>query len=71
VINNAAEYALKARLSHWFENEDIARIEYNSLTPGIDKCTECNVCSERCPYDIDVPRKLKIVKSKLETGYVK
>jgi predicted aldo/keto reductase-like oxidoreductase len=71
VVKDAADYALSDRLAHWFQNEDVAKREYQLLEPGVDKCTDCNICNDRCPYNIDIPRKLKIVKSKIETGYVK
>jgi Fe-S oxidoreductase len=71
VVKGAVDYALSDRLAHWFQNEDVAKREYQLLEPGVDKCTDCNICTDRCPYNIDIPRKLKIVKSKIETGYVK
>ncbi|MGC9383983.1 MAG: aldo/keto reductase [Kosmotogaceae bacterium] len=71
VVKDAADYALSDRLAHWFQNEDVARREYQLLEPSVDKCTECNICTDRCPYNIEIPRKLKIVKSKIETGFVR
>jgi len=64
------DYALRDRLAHWFQSEKQARLEYQTLSPGVSECTECGVCSQRCPYNIDIPRKLKIVKSKFEKGYI-
>ncbi|MDK2952098.1 MAG: uncharacterized protein PWQ77_1763 [Kosmotogales bacterium] len=69
-IGNAPDYAIRDRLAHWFGSEETALSEFNSIEPGPDKCTECGICSNRCPYKIDIPRKLKIVKSKLEEGYI-
>lgn len=69
-FENAADYALKDRLAHWFGSEDYAKKEYAFLSPGIDDCDGCGICSSRCPYGIDVPRKLKIIKSKLEDGVI-
>ncbi len=69
-VRNAADYALRDRLAHWFGSEDQAIAEYNSMSPGVDACTDCGICNERCPYVIDIPRKLGIVNSKITEGYV-
>ena len=69
-FDNAADYALKDRLAHWFRNEEYARKEYAALFPGIDICNGCGICTDRCPYGIDIPRKLRIVKAKLERNFI-
>ncbi len=65
IVTNAAEYALKDRLRFWFGNKDMARERYKALDIKADKCTSCGVCSPKCPYGIDIPRKLSIADYKL------
>lgn len=69
-VTSAPDYALRARLAHWFGSEEYGRREYEAFKSNIDECDDCRICSERCPYGLDVPRKLKLVKSKFERGYV-
>ncbi len=69
-VRSAPDYAIRKRLAHWFQSEEIAIEEFNSIQPGPAKCTECGICSNRCPYKINIPRKLKIIKSKIEEGYI-
>ncbi|MDD4478365.1 MAG: 4Fe-4S dicluster domain-containing protein, partial [Mesotoga sp.] len=69
-IGKAPDYALRDRLAHWFSSEEQGRREYEVLSPGIDSCTDCGICSQRCPYGLDIPRKLRIVKSKFDRGFV-
>ena len=65
VVTNAAEYALKERLRFWFGNRDLARSLYRDAAVKADRCTGCGQCTPRCPYGIDIPRKLSIVDYKL------
>ncbi len=69
-ILNASDYALRDRLAHWFGSEPQARREYYSLNPSVDNCTDCGECLKRCPYGIDVPRKLRLAKAKIEEGFI-
>ncbi|WP_292590820.1 aldo/keto reductase [Mesotoga sp. UBA5557] len=69
-IISAADYALRDRLAHWFGSEEQGIAEYKSLVPGVDSCNDCGICVERCPYGIDIPRKLRIARSKITEGYV-
>ncbi len=65
IVTNAAEYALKERLRFWFNNRDRAMDEYRELPVKADACTNCGLCSPRCPYGIDIVRKLGISDYKL------
>jgi hypothetical protein len=35
------------------------RAEYAALPARASDCTECGVCMERCPYEVDVPGKMR------------
>jgi uncharacterized protein len=65
VITNAAEYALKERLRFWFGNREIAKQHYDSLAVKADQCNGCKECMPRCPYGIDIVRKMAMVDYKL------
>lgn len=64
-VTNAAEFALKERLRFWFGNRDLGRTLYQDVVVKADRCTGCGQCNPRCPYGIDIPRKLSIVDYKL------
>lgn len=64
-VENSAEYALKERLKHWFGTKDRAIAEYADIHGHADMCTECGVCMSKCPYNIDIIKKLKNVDYKL------
>lgn len=70
-VANAAEYALKERLKHWFGTKDRAIEEYKQVDNDASKCTECGVCMSKCPYNIDIIKKLKTVDYKLKPAYGK
>ncbi|HHX12583.1 MAG TPA: 4Fe-4S binding protein [Clostridiales bacterium] len=38
---------------------------YKDLSIKADNCNECGICSPKCPYDIDIIRKLSICDYKL------
>lgn len=65
VVSNAAEFALKERLRFWFGNQGIAKERYMALDVRADKCNGCKECMPRCPYGIDIVRKMGIVDYKL------
>ncbi len=65
IVTNAAEYALKERLRFWFGNRDMAMKLYSKLKVKADSCTDCGKCTPKCPYGIDVRRKLSIADYKL------
>jgi predicted aldo/keto reductase-like oxidoreductase len=64
-VRDPAEFALRDRLRFWFGNSERAQAEYEQLAVKVDACTKCGICSERCPYGIDVVRKLHIADYKL------
>ncbi len=64
VVGNAADYALKERLRFWFGNRELASARYGGLNVKADQCTACGDCMKRCPYGIDIIRKLSIVDYK-------
>lgn len=72
------EYIMREHLAFWFNGTDDPKDErktflyldrpikaYRSLEKNYLSCTNCGICTERCPYDIDVVKKLKIVHKKL------
>ncbi len=64
-VTNASDYALKERLRFWFDNKDMAKNLYDKLEVKADKCTKCGLCTPKCPYHIDIIRKLSIADYKL------
>lgn len=65
IIRDVAQFALRDRLRFWFGGQEAAKAQYSSLDIKADNCTECGLCSAKCPYDIDISRKLKIADYKL------
>ncbi len=64
-ITDTADFALRERLKSWFGNGERARQEYSQLTVKADACTTCGLCTPKCPYNIDIVRKLSIADYKL------
>ncbi len=65
VITDTADFALRERLRFWFGNRDRAKKEYQNVSVKADKCTSCGECMSKCPYDIDIIRKLGLADYKL------
>jgi len=65
IVTNAAEYALKERLRFWFDNRALAKERYMALDVRADRCNGCKECLPRCPYAIDIVRKMAMVDYKL------
>ena len=64
-VRDPAEFALRDRLRFWFSNDGRAKSDYAALDIKADRCTECGLCNERCPYQIDVIKKMHIADYKL------
>lgn len=64
-VTNASDYALKERLRFWFGNKDMAIDRYSLLETKGDQCNSCGICIPKCPYNIDIIRKLAIADYKL------
>ena len=60
-----ADYALRERLRFWFGNQDLAREMYNQLENKVPLDISEDDISGKCPYSIDILRKLKIAAWKL------
>ena len=64
-VRDMPEFALRDRLRFWYNNRDIARETYAQLTVKADACTKCGECLDRCPYSIDIIKKLEYSHFKL------
>jgi len=64
-VDDAARYALRERLKGWFDQGETARDEYAALAAKVDPDRDYRHLNERCPYGIDVDRKLKLAHAKL------
>ncbi len=64
-VDDAARYALRERLKHWFGQAEAARDGYAALATKVDPEHDYRNLNERCPYGIDVDRKLKLAHGKL------
>ncbi len=64
-VIDAAEYALRDRLRFWFGNKGMAVEKYAAMGTKADMCNKCGVCMPKCPYGIDIIRKLEIADYKL------
>ncbi len=64
-VPSPAAYALRERLKHWFAQTDTAREHYNRIKQNVDPSVDYSKLNDRCPYHIDVDRKLRYVHSKL------
>jgi aryl-alcohol dehydrogenase-like predicted oxidoreductase len=62
--HDPADYALRLRLSGWYHLENTARRRFDSQTWEIDQLM-AESQNVKCPYDIDIERKLKITLAKL------
>jgi len=57
-VRDMPEFALRDRLRFWYDNRKAAREGYAELAVNAEKCTKCGDCLPRCPYSIDIIRKL-------------
>lgn len=64
-------FALQERLKVWFNQNELAQEEYASLPFTVDPGKDYSYLNGRCPYGIDIDRKLKISHEKLgRSGYI-
>lgn len=64
-VRDMPVFALRERLRFWYGNRDTAKQRYGELTVNAEKCTKCGKCLPRCPYSIDIIRKLACTHYKL------
>lgn len=64
-VPDPVEYALREKLKFWFGNQDAAKERYAKLSPKVPKDLNPNAIQGKCPYGINVPRKLRIAAWKL------
>jgi predicted aldo/keto reductase-like oxidoreductase len=70
-VADSGDYALRVLLKSWFGRKELAVEEYAALTPKVDPGKDYTYLNRRCPYGIDIDRKLKIAHSKLSrTGFI-
>lgn len=64
-VTDTADFALRQRLRFWFGNRGLAMEQYRDMPVKADRCTGCGICTPKCPYGIDIIRKLGISDYKL------
>jgi predicted aldo/keto reductase-like oxidoreductase len=70
-VDDAAHYALRERLKHWFGQRDLAISEYKVMKTAVDPSADYTHVNASCPYGIDIDRKLKLAHGKLSAdGYL-
>ncbi len=70
-VADSGGYALRERLKSWFGQTELAIQEYGALAPKPEMQKNYSHLNRRCPYGIDVDRKLKIAHAKLSrTGLI-
>ncbi len=71
-IHPTEDHIMREHLAFWFNGDykDAPINAYKELKVNYLACTHCNICNSRCPYNIDIPEKLKIVHKKLAQGEI-
>ena len=64
-VPDPAQYALRERLRFWFDQRNSAIEAYKKLKNRVDPEKDYSYLNEKCPYGIDIERKLKIAHAKL------
>lgn len=64
-VKDPGDYALRKRLRYWYAISQRAVDRYEQLEVKADRCTGCNACTPKCPYSIDIVRKLEMVDYKI------
>ncbi len=71
IVPNSAEFALRERLKHWFDQTEKAKAKYKITTTQVNPEKDYSSLNKTCPYNIDIDRKLKLAHSKLsESAYL-
>ena len=65
IVKDPGDFALRDRLRFWFGNKIMASSKYEALAIKGDQCTKCGLCVPKCPYGIDIIKKLEIADYKL------
>jgi hypothetical protein len=63
--HDPADYALRVRLSHWFDWVDAARARFAEAGWDVDTL-QSEAAGVVCPYGIDVARKTRFALAKLQ-----
>ncbi len=66
-INDAAHYALREHLKHWFAQAESAKQRYAAYEPKVNPAQDYSDLNPLCPYHIDIHRKLHLAHAKLST----
>ena len=64
-VPDAAHYALTERLKHWFDQKETAVLKYQRLRNKVDVSKDYRYLNNKCPYGIDINKKLKYAHFKL------
>lgn len=64
-VPDPAQYALAERLKHWFMQQESAIRKYQNRSIKINPDQDYSVLNSKCPYSIDIHRKLILAHSKL------
>ena len=67
-VKEPPEYALIERLKFWFNQQESAFEKYKQLKVKVDVATDYGHLNTKCPYKIDIDRKLKLAHSELSKG---
>ena len=63
--HEAADDRRRSRLKNWFQTGGVAQQRYRELQINPDDLDSCAEVESRCPYGLEIVRKLKIAHSKL------
>ena len=64
-VADAAHFALRERLKHWFQQHKSAKERYAEYGSKVDIDQDYSFLNTLCPHYIDINRKLKLAHSKL------
>ncbi len=70
-IPDPGQFALIERLKHWFDQRGQAIEKYRHLGRKVNVTLDYTALNPKCPYGVDIDRKLKLAHSKLgQNGYI-